>query len=146
VVGHLAKRQMITNAANTIHTVKRLIGRGWASPQVKRMRETVAYQLVEGPHGDVRVGLRGEVYSVPEISANETLEEKKQQAETLLLELDRIVAARRSEISFDEREQVRAVSALALEAIDRQDPADVTEQCATLERALARLKSAPAAR
>jgi molecular chaperone DnaK len=69
VVGHLAKRQMITNAAHTVHTVKRLIGRGWASPQVKRMRETVAYELVEGPHGDVRVRLRGEVYSVPEISA-----------------------------------------------------------------------------
>src|SRR3954469_6300819 len=50
VVGHLAKRQMITNAAHTVHTVKRLIGRSWSSPQVKRMRDTVAYQLVEGPH------------------------------------------------------------------------------------------------
>jgi molecular chaperone DnaK len=69
VVGHLAKRQMITNAQHTIHTAKRLIGRGWASPQVKRMCQTVAYKIVEGPHGDVRVTLRGEVYSVPEISA-----------------------------------------------------------------------------
>ena len=69
VVGHLAKRQMITNAEHTVHTVKRLIGRGWASPQVKRMRETVSYRLVEGPHGDVRVALRDDVYSVPEISA-----------------------------------------------------------------------------
>jgi molecular chaperone DnaK len=69
VVGHLAKRQMITNAAHTVHTVKRLIGRSWSSPQVKRMRETVAYQLVEGPHADVRVSLRETTYSIPEISA-----------------------------------------------------------------------------
>lgn len=69
VVGHLAKRQMITNAEHTVHTVKRLIGRGWESPQVKKMRASVSYRLVEGPHGDVRVALRDDVYSVPEISA-----------------------------------------------------------------------------
>jgi molecular chaperone DnaK len=69
VVGHLAKRQMITNAEHTIHMVKRVIGRSWTSPQVTRMRETVAYKLVEGPHGDVRVAMRDDVFSVPEISA-----------------------------------------------------------------------------
>ncbi|HYP89142.1 MAG TPA: Hsp70 family protein, partial [Polyangiaceae bacterium] len=35
LVGHIAKRQAITNAENTIHAAKRLIGRKWGSPQVK---------------------------------------------------------------------------------------------------------------
>ncbi len=35
LVGHIAKRQAITNAENTVYAAKRLIGRKWNSPQVK---------------------------------------------------------------------------------------------------------------
>ncbi len=69
LVGHIAKRQAITNAENTVHTAKRLIGRIYDSAQVRACQKSCAYSIVEGPHGDVRVDLREKEYSVPEISA-----------------------------------------------------------------------------
>jgi molecular chaperone DnaK len=69
LVGHIAKRQAITNAENTVYTAKRLIGRKFDSGPVKNARQTVSYEIVEGPHGDVRIKLRDDLYSVPEISA-----------------------------------------------------------------------------
>src|ERR1700741_5432935 len=67
LVGHIAKRQAIPNAAHPVDAAKRLIGRKWATPAVKQAMEMVPARLVEGPHDDVRVELRGEVYSIPEI-------------------------------------------------------------------------------
>jgi molecular chaperone DnaK len=69
LVGHIAKRQAVTNAEHTVFAAKRLIGRKWNSPTIKQALETCPYRLVEGPHGDVRIELRGQVYSVPEVSA-----------------------------------------------------------------------------
>src|SRR5438477_8678188 len=69
LVGHLAKRQAITNAENTVYAAKRLIGRKWGSAAVRQSLETVPYRIVEGPHDDVRIMLRDQVFSVPEISA-----------------------------------------------------------------------------
>ena len=69
LVGHIAKRQAITNAENTVYAVKRLIGRKWNSPPVQAVRELGPFKLVEGPHHDVRVQLRDQVFSIPEISA-----------------------------------------------------------------------------
>lgn len=69
LVGHIAKRQAVTNAENTAYAVKRLIGRSWGSPAVKAIREMVPYRIVEGPHQDVRVEVRDQVFSLPEISA-----------------------------------------------------------------------------
>jgi len=69
LVGHIAKRQAITNAENTVYAAKRLIGRKWSSPQVKNAVLTSSYAINEGPHGDVRIKLRDKAYSVPEISS-----------------------------------------------------------------------------
>jgi len=69
LVGHIAKRQAITNAENTVFAAKRLIGRKWNSPAVRASIETMPYRIVEGPHDDVRVVLRDQVFSIPEISA-----------------------------------------------------------------------------
>ncbi len=69
LVGHIAKRQAITNAENTVYAAKRLIGRKWHSPQVRNAIATSSYRTVEGPHNDVRIVLRDKEYSVPEISA-----------------------------------------------------------------------------
>ena len=69
LVGHIAKRQAITNAENTVYAAKRLIGRKWNSSQVKNAVLTSSYHIVEGPHGDVRIQLRDKNYSVSEISA-----------------------------------------------------------------------------
>jgi molecular chaperone DnaK len=69
LVGHIAKRQAITNAENTVSAAKRLIGRKWNSSQVKNAVLTSSYRIVEGPHADVRIQLRDSSYSVSEISA-----------------------------------------------------------------------------
>jgi molecular chaperone DnaK len=85
LVGHIAKRQAITNAENTVYAAKRLIGRKWTSPQVKNAVSTASYKIVEGPHGDVRLVLRDKTYSVAEISAM-ILQEAKIFAEDFLNE------------------------------------------------------------
>jgi molecular chaperone DnaK len=69
LVGHIAKRQAITNAENTVYAAKRLIGRKWGSAAVRASIETMPYRIVEGPHNDVRIMLRDQIFSIPEISA-----------------------------------------------------------------------------
>ncbi|HVO29290.1 MAG TPA: molecular chaperone DnaK [bacterium] len=91
LVGHIARRQMITNARNTIFASKRLIGRKFDAPEVKRTIETAAYEVAEGPHGDVRVKLGDKVYSLPEISAMILLEMKKIASEYLGEEVKKAV-------------------------------------------------------
>jgi molecular chaperone DnaK len=83
LVGHIAKRQAITNAENTVYAAKRLIGRKWNSPQVKNAVATSSYRIVQGPHTDVRIVLRDKEYSVSEISAM-VLQEMKVIAEDYL--------------------------------------------------------------
>jgi molecular chaperone DnaK len=70
LVGHVAKRQSITNAENTVFAAKRLIGRRWGSREVEDARRVLPYALVAGPEGhDVRIQLEGRPWAVPEISA-----------------------------------------------------------------------------
>ena len=83
LVGHIAKRQAVTNAENTVYAAKRLIGRKFDSPQVKQAMATCPYRIVEGPHGDCRIQLRDKVNSIPEISAM-ILQEMKMIAEDYL--------------------------------------------------------------
>lgn len=68
LVGQIAKRQAVTNAANTVYAVKRLIGRKYGSTEVQRMRETSAFEIVDSPNGDARVRVQGRSYSPPELS------------------------------------------------------------------------------
>ena len=68
LVGQIAKRQAVTNAANTVFAVKRLIGRKFSSPEVSRMRETSPFEIVDSPNGDARVLVQGRNYSPPELS------------------------------------------------------------------------------
>jgi molecular chaperone DnaK len=69
LIGQIAKRQAITNSANTIYAVKRLIGRKFNSPEVQRARQVCSYEITEASNGDCRVRVRGRDYSPPEISA-----------------------------------------------------------------------------
>lgn len=68
LVGQIAKRQAVTNAANTVFAVKRLIGRKFNSPEVTRMRDTSPFEIVDSPNGDARVRVQGRNYSPPELS------------------------------------------------------------------------------
>ena len=83
LVGHIAKRQAVTNAEHTVYAAKRLIGRKWDSQQVQNAVVNCPYTIVQGPHDDTRIQLRGKVYSVPEVSAM-ILQEMKMTAEDYL--------------------------------------------------------------
>lgn len=68
LVGQIAKRQAVTNAANTVYAVKRLIGRKFSSEEVDKMRETSPFEIVDSPNGDARIRVQGRNYSPPELS------------------------------------------------------------------------------
>jgi molecular chaperone DnaK len=67
LVGTVAKRQAVMNPENTVFSIKRFMGRKEA--EVKEEETIVPYKVVAGPNGDVRVEVRGDQYSPPEISA-----------------------------------------------------------------------------
>ena len=69
LVGQPAKRQGVTNPANTLFAIKRLIGRNFADPMVKKDKGMVPYEIVKGPTGDAWVKAHGKDYSPQQISA-----------------------------------------------------------------------------
>lgn len=83
LVGHLAKRQAITNPTNTIYGAKRLIGRRYDSADVQRTQEMVSFGIVRGPHDDARVVMADKPYAVPEVSSM-VLQEMRAVAERFL--------------------------------------------------------------
>ncbi len=68
LVGHLAKRQAITNATNTVYACKRLIGRRFDSREVQQAIDLCPYEIVRGPNDDPRVKIGGKTFTCSEIS------------------------------------------------------------------------------
>ena len=83
LVGAMAKRQAVTNAENTVASVKRFMGRRFETPDVARDRTRVPYSVVAGDSGDVRISIGGREYAPPEISAI-VLQKLKADAEAYL--------------------------------------------------------------
>src|SRR6201996_103251 len=83
LVGQVARRQAETNPQNTVFAVKRLMGRKFRAPEVRRQIELAPYKIVEAPNGDAWAEVRGRNYSPPEISAI-VLEQMKKVAEKYL--------------------------------------------------------------
>ncbi|MDR2612117.1 MAG: molecular chaperone DnaK [Deltaproteobacteria bacterium] len=83
LVGQTAKRQAVSNPEATIYAVKRLIGRKFDSPEVRKDMAVVPYKVVSGPNNDAAVEARGKTYSPAEISAM-ILTKMKQTAESFL--------------------------------------------------------------
>ena len=77
LVGHIAKRQAVTNAVNTIYAGKRLVGRRFNSPEVQKTRESVPYEISEGEDGLCMVRAGGRSFTIQEISAFVLMEMKK---------------------------------------------------------------------
>jgi molecular chaperone DnaK len=67
--GQIAKRQAVTNPANTVFAVKRLIGRRFDDENVVRFREISPFEICQSPNGDAWVKLRGKECSPEEISS-----------------------------------------------------------------------------
>lgn len=57
LVGVLAKRQQITNPENTVFSAKRLIGRRFADPEVRKDKQLLPYEIREAPDGGVEIKL-----------------------------------------------------------------------------------------
>jgi molecular chaperone DnaK len=68
LVGQLAKRQAITNAENTIFSVKRLIGRKYNSPEVQQFKSIAPFGIVEHNNGDAWIVVNSKKLSPSEIS------------------------------------------------------------------------------
>jgi molecular chaperone DnaK len=81
LVGQLAKRQAVTNAENTVYSIKRFIGRRWDDTTSER--ERVPYVCVSGRDSTVDVQIRGKAYTPQEVSAM-ILQKLKQDAEAYL--------------------------------------------------------------
>ncbi|MDP1681986.1 MAG: molecular chaperone DnaK, partial [Burkholderiales bacterium] len=83
LVGASAKRQGITNPQNTLFAVKRLIGRRFDEPMVKKDIDLVPYTIVKADNGDAWVEVRGKKMAPPEVSA-QVLRKMKKTAEDYL--------------------------------------------------------------
>ncbi|XP_037555227.1 stress-70 protein, mitochondrial [Dermacentor silvarum] len=69
LVGMPAKRQAVTNASNTLSATKRLIGRKFEDPEVKKDMQTQSYKIVRASNGDAWVEAHGKMYSPSQIGA-----------------------------------------------------------------------------
>src|SRR6184192_1517663 len=83
LVGQSAKRQAVTNPENTFFAIKRLIGRRFTDPMVRRDMDLVPYKIVPGDNGDAWVESRGKKYAPSQISAF-ILQKMKETAEAYL--------------------------------------------------------------
>ena len=83
LIGQPAKRQAVTNPENTIFAVKRLIGRNFDDPSVKKDTETSPFKIVNSDKGDAWIEAKGNKYSPSQISAF-ILQKMKETAEKYL--------------------------------------------------------------
>jgi molecular chaperone DnaK len=77
LVGQSAKRQAVTNPANTVAAVKRLIGRKFTDDVVKKDMSMVSYKILKADNGDAWVEVQGKKMAPPEVSARVLMKMKK---------------------------------------------------------------------
>jgi len=80
-IGDAAKRQAVTNAVNTVQSIKRFMGMRYDDMQ-DELRH-ISYKVVKGDNNTVRVDINGRMYTPQEISAM-VLQKMKQTAEDYL--------------------------------------------------------------
>jgi len=83
LIGQPAKRQAVTNPENTIFAVKRLVGRSFEDPSVKKDIETAPFKIINSDKGDAWIEAKGNKYSPSQISAF-VLQKMKETAEKYL--------------------------------------------------------------
>ncbi len=83
IVGQSAKRQAVTNPRNTLFAIKRLIGRRFDDPMVKKDIDMVPYKIVRADNGDAWVDVSGRKMAPPEIAAK-VLQKMRKTAEDYL--------------------------------------------------------------
>ncbi len=69
LVGSPARARRTIDPKSTVYSVKRLIGRSWDTEEVQRTRSRLPFDMREGPGQAALIAVRGETYTLPEISA-----------------------------------------------------------------------------
>jgi molecular chaperone DnaK len=113
MVGHIAKRQSVTNAENTIHAAKRLIGRSFDAAEVTRAISSVPYKVVRGPNRDPRIQIFGKNYPIPEISALILKQIKAIAEEALHCKIDKAVITVPAYFSDSQRQATKDAGYIA---------------------------------
>ncbi|MCF6210449.1 MAG: molecular chaperone DnaK [Gammaproteobacteria bacterium] len=83
IVGAPAKRQAVTNPANTLYAIKRLIGRKFTDKEVQKDIELVPYKIIAADNGDAWVEVNGKKMAPQEVAAR-VLQKMKKTAEDYL--------------------------------------------------------------
>jgi molecular chaperone DnaK len=83
LVGHIARRQAITNPENTVFSSKRFIGRKFTDPSTQEEAKRVPFKVVAAPNGDAGFEIRGKRYTPPEIGARVLMKLKRAAEEYL---------------------------------------------------------------
>lgn len=91
LVGTAAKNQAVTNPEGTIYSVKRLIGRSWDDPEVKKDKELLPFSMRKSDSGGIEVEMGGKWYSPQEISAKILAKMKKDAEEFIGEEVNEAV-------------------------------------------------------
>src|SRR3984957_11299292 len=83
LVGQAAKRQAVTNPENTLYGVKRMMGRRFNDPMIKKEMDLVPFKIIPGDNGDAWIESRGKKYAPSQVSAF-ILQKMKETAESYL--------------------------------------------------------------
>jgi molecular chaperone DnaK len=113
LVGHIAKRQAITNPKDTVYAIKRLMGRKLKSPEIQRISETLPYTLVAAQNGDAHVEAGERLYSPAELSAFVLEEIKATAVEYLGEEVEDVVITVPAYFDDSQRQATRDAGRIA---------------------------------
>lgn len=119
LVGQVAKRQAVTNAANTLYAVKRLIGQRFDADEVQKALDQTPFSIVASESGDAWLEVRGNVCSPPEISSL-ILQKMKDVAEDYIGEpIERAVITVPAHFNDSQRQATRDAGKIAGLEVER---------------------------
>ncbi len=113
LVGHPAKKQLLTNPKNTVTSAKRLVGRPFTSPIVQEMRGRFSYGIEAGTRGEAAVRLGDELHSLQKIQGLILAEVRDVAQQALGTEITRAVVTVPAYYNDNQRQAVREAGQLA---------------------------------
>jgi len=113
LVGNIAKRQMITNPANTVLSVKRLIGRKYSSAEIQTTRQYLPYTLIPAENDDIRIQIRDRRLSPEEVSAHILSEVKSFAEEHLAQEITQAIITVPAHFNDNQRQATKDAGRIA---------------------------------
>ena len=113
LVGHDAKKQAQLNPAHTVAASKRLIGRNFHSKVIDRVRQIFTYELVEGDDAAILVKVKGQVFTLEQISAAILKKIREVAEEALDDDVDQAVITVPAYFNDRQRQAVRNAGALS---------------------------------